>query len=85
MLGLGPIARLPSHGERAGFTQERLSSCRGAGVEIVRDVDDLDAEAQRVARAGHSFVETVQERPWGLRDFRLADPDGYYLRVTSTT
>lgn len=22
-------------------------------------------------------------RPWGLKDFRICDPDGYYLRITS--
>ena len=27
-------------------------------------------------------VAALQDRPWGLRDFRVADPDGYYLRVT---
>jgi len=21
-------------------------------------------------------------RPWGLRDFRIFDPSGYYLRIT---
>ena len=23
------------------------------------------------------------DQPWGLRDFRLTDPDGYYLRITT--
>jgi hypothetical protein len=27
-------------------------------------------------------VDALREQPWGLHDFRLADPDGYYLRVT---
>ena len=26
----------------------------------------------------------VGVRPWGQTDFRLIDPDGYYIRVTST-
>jgi hypothetical protein len=26
--------------------------------------------------------EPLQLRPWGLYDFRLTDPDGYYLRIT---
>jgi hypothetical protein len=29
------------------------------------------------------LVEPPLDRPWGLRDFRVADPDGYYLRVTT--
>jgi lactoylglutathione lyase len=24
----------------------------------------------------------LREQPWGLHDFRVVDPDGYYLRVT---
>jgi lactoylglutathione lyase len=29
-------------------------------------------------------VELLCDRPWGLRDFRVVDPDGYYLRITHT-
>jgi hypothetical protein len=28
------------------------------------------------------LAEPLTDRPWGLRDFRVVDPDGYYLRVT---
>ena len=52
------------------------------GVELVLEVDDLAAERQRVAQAGWPVAEDVQARPWGLRDFRLLDPSGYYLRLT---
>lgn len=27
-------------------------------------------------------MEALSDRPWGLLDFRVADPDGYYVRVT---
>jgi lactoylglutathione lyase len=26
--------------------------------------------------------QDLQDRPWGLTDFRIIDPAGYYLRVT---
>jgi hypothetical protein len=26
--------------------------------------------------------ESLELRSWGLHDFRLVDPDGYYLRIT---
>ena len=78
-----PAVKLPAHGPGPGFTQERLAGVRGAGVEIVLEVDDLDAALARVGRAGADVAEAIRRRPWGLRDFRLADPDGYYLRVTS--
>jgi lactoylglutathione lyase len=82
-LGLGPIAKLPRSGEGPGFTQERVLTARGAGVEIVLEVDDLDAVMRRVESAGYAIAEPLQRRPWCLRDFRLADPDGYYIRVTT--
>jgi lactoylglutathione lyase len=54
-----------------------------AGTEIVIEVDDLDELRERVVSAGIDLVEDVQERPWGLTDFRLTDPDGYYYRFTT--
>jgi lactoylglutathione lyase len=33
--------------------------------------------------SGYTVFEPPQQRSWGLRDFRIVDPDGYYLRVTS--
>lgn len=53
------------------------------GVELVLEVDDLDAERARVTGAGWPLEEDVVLRPWGLRDFRVSDPSGYYLRVTT--
>lgn len=82
-LGLAAMARLPERGPGPGFTRERLAVARGTGVEIVLEVDDLEGMAQAVARAGFSIIEPLQERPWGLVDFRVADPDGYYVRITS--
>ena len=53
------------------------------GVELVLEVDDVDAELARVQGSGWPLHEPLQRRPWGLRDFRLLDPDGHLLRVTS--
>ena len=72
MLGIGPIAKLPDTG--GYFTRSIASQRRGLGVEIVMEVDD---------DSGHPVFEPLQQRPWGLWDFRMVDPDGYYLRVTS--
>ena len=83
VLGLAPIAELPVSGTGPGFTQERLAAVRGAGVEIVLEVDDLEIAHAAVRAAGHPLAEAPTDRPWGLRDFRLADPDGYYLRITT--
>ena len=53
------------------------------GVEVVLEVDDVVAEHDRVLAAGWPVDEGLRARPWGLTDFRLLDPDGYLLRITS--
>jgi lactoylglutathione lyase len=53
------------------------------GVELVLEVDDIAAERDRVVAAGWPLEEDLQDRPWGLTDFRILDPAGYYLRITS--
>ncbi len=68
------------------FSPELLAGPRGVGVEIVLEVDDVDAlylEASSHADALGGVCEPLKERPWGTRDFRLVDPDSYYVRVTS--
>ena len=84
VLGLGPVAKLPEQGEGRGFTRQRLSVDKGAGVEIVLELDDLPQLSQLHdhCQARGVVVEPLRRRPWGLSDFRLVDPDGYYLRVT---
>jgi catechol 2,3-dioxygenase-like lactoylglutathione lyase family enzyme len=60
-------------------------SARGlpTGTELVLETDDdLTAERNRIV-AAWPLEEDLTERPWGLTDFRLYDPDGYYLRVTT--
>ncbi len=52
------------------------------GAELVLEVDDVHAEHDRVCAAGWPVEEALQTRPWGLVDFRLLDPSGYYLRIT---
>jgi predicted enzyme related to lactoylglutathione lyase len=81
VLGLGPVAKLPA--ADGYFTRSRLAQGRGLGVEIVLEVDDVGAAHDAVRESGHPVLEPLQERPWGLTDFRIADPDGYYLRITS--
>ena len=81
VLGIGPVAKLPE--EDGYFGRDISSHRRGLGVEIVLEVDDVNEWYARVGASGHLIREPLQDRPWGLRDFRIADPDGYYLRVTS--
>lgn len=53
------------------------------GVEIVFEVDDLDEERDFIVDKDWPLEADIKSQPWGLRDFRLVDPDGYYLRITT--
>ncbi len=53
------------------------------GVELVLEVDDLEADRERVAQNGWPLEDDITHRPWGLSDFRVLDPSGYYWRITT--
>jgi predicted enzyme related to lactoylglutathione lyase len=46
------------------------------GVEIAVQVDDLEAQHERLDRAG-AAPTPIAARPWGERNFSFRDPDGY--------
>jgi lactoylglutathione lyase len=52
-------------------------------VELVLEVDDLDAGLERIVLAGWPLEEDLAAQPWRLRDFRLPDPAGYFWRATT--
>jgi lactoylglutathione lyase len=86
LLGIGLMSRLPeNHHHRRGGADALL----GAGVELCFYVADseLDAWYERAKAAGARFGPSGREalgmRPWGARDFRVLDPDDYYVRVTA--
>jgi lactoylglutathione lyase len=78
-LGLGAIdVQLPpGHPLRLRDGQQP-----GLGVEIVLEIPDLEAAYHHAQAVGHPLANELVRQPWGLLDFRLYDPDGYYLRVT---
>lgn len=61
------------------FKQFPQDTKRGFGVELVVLVDDLDA-IYETALSLNAVVEPLKTQPWGLRDFRIEDPYGYYVR-----
>ncbi|HVS58633.1 MAG TPA: VOC family protein [Candidatus Saccharimonadales bacterium] len=57
---------------------------RGYGVEIVVSTIQNLAKVQEGLQAkGYQVVEPLTHQPWGLDDFRVEDPFGYYLRLTT--
>jgi lactoylglutathione lyase len=53
------------------------------GAELVLEVDDITLERDRVIASGWPLASDLTLQPWGLSDFRLFDPDGYYVRITT--
>jgi len=85
-----PYAAVARGGVRIGAARpwaavQTAARTAPTGVEIVLEVDDVAAEADRVRAAGWPLAEEPQSRPWGLTDFRVHDPAGYYLRITGRT
>lgn len=68
-------------GSHPFFSLHPAGTAPGHGVEIIVTTSDLDALYERAKELG-AIVEPMRMRPWGVRDFRIADPFGYYLRIT---
>jgi catechol 2,3-dioxygenase-like lactoylglutathione lyase family enzyme len=78
-LGLNLLSGLPDGHPVQSRENERL----GRGIEIVLEVGDIEGSYQHVLDQDWPLSNTLQRQPWGLTDFRILDPDGYYLRITS--
>lgn len=78
--GIGSAKGLP---ESHFFNPELQSQRRGLGTEIVIEVPNLDAALARCTEAQATILSGITKRPWGQSDFRISDPDGYYLRLSS--
>jgi lactoylglutathione lyase len=79
-LGIGLAEGLD---EENYFSPEIETDKKGLGVEIVFEVNDIRRFYEEVKQTGYPIREDIGYRPHGLTDFRLVDPDGYYLRPTS--
>ena len=67
----GGFLEVSSHGDAFGAAD--------GSVRLWLQVRDVDAEAARLAAAGATVLEPPEDRPWGLREAWVADPDG--LRI----
>lgn len=74
----GSAARIGAH---SYFKSWPPGTKLGYGVEVVLLVRDIDTMFERATRLGR-VVSPLAERPWGVRDFRLEDPFGVYLRIS---
>lgn len=45
---------------------------------MIDDIEDFYKRAKKFA----TVVEELKRQPWGLKDFRIEDPFGFYIRFT---
>lgn len=53
----------------------------GKGYILSFEVDDVDAEYQRLKAAGLEIFQDLQDKPWGERSFVVNDPTGVHLYI----
>lgn len=56
---------------------------KGKGVEVVILLDNIEQTYQRVLDKNYPVESSLKMQSWGMKDFRIIDPDGYYLRLSS--
>lgn len=54
---------------------------RGYAVEIVIIVDSINRYYKKIKKIAN-VVDPLKKQPWGIMDFRVEDPFGFYLRIT---
>ena len=52
-------------------------------VEICLETTKLQSIYDAVVAAKGTVYEPITDRPWNRTDFRIIDPDGAYIRVTT--
>jgi uncharacterized glyoxalase superfamily protein PhnB len=60
-----------------------MAGPRGVGLNVRIMVDDVDAVYRRAKDRGARIVHEIADRDYGLRDFIVADRDGFELRFAS--
>ncbi len=59
---------------------------KGEGFRVYCETGQgVDQLAARIKRRGASLLEEPQRRPWGSRDFAVADPDGFKITFSTET
>ncbi|WP_066319033.1 glyoxalase/bleomycin resistance/extradiol dioxygenase family protein [Bacillus sp. FJAT-29814] len=77
-IGIGPFDFLPDTHPLKARDLERL----GIGVEIVIEVPDIEKKYNEIVESGYPVEAPLSEQAWGSKDFRVLDPNGYYIRIT---
>ncbi|GAB3328400.1 VOC family protein [Larkinella ripae] len=73
---------LPDHPSQQPIFQKPFA---GAGVYLTIEVDDVDAEYERIKALNVPFEIEIRDEPWGDRHFAIVDPNGIGVDVVTFT
>ena len=57
----------------------------GKGLIISFEVDDVDAEYDRLKAEEVQIYQEMQDKPWGERSFVVDDPNGVHIYIYTST
>jgi predicted enzyme related to lactoylglutathione lyase len=63
--------------ELSGYSRTRTSE----GVGLWLQVRDVDAAGRELQEAGVDIIEVPTDKPWGLREMQIRDPDGLSIVI----
>ncbi len=72
-----------SEGFHIGFEEGAPGPVEASGLEIVIEVDDVEARYETLSRMGVAFDGPPEDQEWGARHVWLSDPDGHRLSIFS--
>jgi predicted enzyme related to lactoylglutathione lyase len=66
-----------------GFLELSGSSRTGAreSVDLWLQVRDVDVVGRELQEAGVDIIEPSTDKPWGLREMKIRDPDGLSIMI----
>ncbi len=73
---LSPSSRLSIADEKRASRK----NCKGKGILITLEVDNIDVAYEYALNAGISPTK-IKNHPWGARLFYLEDPEGYRIEI----
>lgn len=76
------VPGLPSSGISFTLPQREVGEFfNGKGLILSFEVDDVDAEHDRLKAAGLEIYQNLQDKPWGERSFVINDPNGVHIYI----
>ncbi|WP_128543149.1 VOC family protein [Larkinella soli] len=71
---------LPDHPSQRPIFQKPFA---GAGVFLTVEVDNVDAEYERIRALGVPVEIELRDEPWGDRHFAVVDPNGIGIDIVT--